>query len=858
MYSEFVVTSKVVRDVYDFAFIERKWQAEWGKRGAFRALDFVTGHEPYYMLEMFPYPSGYMHMGHMRNYTLGDVMARLNWKKGRNVLHPIGFDSFGLPAEQAAIDRHIDPRVWNEDCIANIMRQMKMMGFSYDWNRSLVTSRPDYYKWTQWLFIKLFEMGLVYRKENPVNWCEEHGVLANDEAQDGKCWRCGLIVTQKKLEQWYIKTTAYADELLDGLDGLKDWPERVVTMQRNWIGKSRGTRVSFALPAIGERIEVFTTRIDTLFGVTFLVLAPEHPFVARVAVHVSDEKRAEIARFVEEVSKEDIIERTAEGREKRGLPLGVDCVHPLTGEKVALLIANYVLMEYGTGAVMGVPAHDSRDYAFAKKYNMPIKWVIRPVEGERTEDAAFTEYGIMANSGKYDGLTSKEGIEALSLDLETAEIGGFETQYRLKDWTASRQRYWGCPIPMVKCPTCGYVPERAENLPVLLPPPEVVDMEKRDKGSPLEYVEEFVNCTCPKCGGAARRETDTMTTFMDSAWYFLRYCDPKNATAIFDNVKVNHWMPVDLYIGGIEHAVGHLLYARFITRVLHNAGLIDFAEPFDILFTQGMIYKDGAKMSKSLGNTVSPDDMVEDYGADTARLFSLFAGPPERDLEWQDEGVQGCNRFLRRVWRMFAEFVNAYERIKELPATISHADPELVAEIRRMEHVTIKGVTEDIGRMQFNTAIAKMMEYVNFLQPVLTNHIAPAYELIINDKLFDAGDIRAIADAYDGAFKTLASLISPFTPHIAEEMWELLDCDGLAMHAPWPRFDETLIATATIEIGVVINGKLRTRIRIPANIDSDTVRTTVLADESVQKWIEGKEVIKFIYDTGRSATVVVR
>jgi leucyl-tRNA synthetase len=888
--SELIVAGKTVRDVYDFAVIERKWQAEWQKRNAFRAFDFVSGKEPYYMLEMFPYPSGYMHMGHMRNYTLGDVMARLAWKQGRNVLHPIGFDSFGLPAEQAAIDRGVDPREWNEKCISNIVRQMKMMGFSYDWERSVVTSRPDYYKWTQWLFIKLYEMGLVYRKENPVNWCEEHGVLANDEAQEGKCWRCERVVTQKKLEQWYIKTTAYADELLAGLDELKAWPERVVTMQRNWIGKSRGTRVSFDLPAIGERIEVFTTRIDTLYGVTFLVLAPEHPFVARIAENVSAEKRAEIARFVEEVSKVDVIERTAEGREKHGLPLGISCVHPLTGDEVTLFIADYVLMDYGTGAVMAVPAHDSRDYAFAQKYGLPIKWVIRPTEGEWTEDAAFTEYGIMANSGKYDGLTSKDGIDALSRDLETDGLGGFETQYRLKDWTASRQRYWGCPIPMIKCASCGYVPVRAENLPVLLPPPDVVDMEKRDKGSPLEYVADFVECACPNCGGAARRETDTMTTFMDSAWYFLRYCDPENDAAIFVGDKVNHWMPVDLYIGGIEHAVGHVLYARFITRVLRNAGLLDFAEPFDILFTQGMIYKDGAKMSKSLGNTVSPDDMVEDYGADTARLFSLFAGPPERDLEWQDEGVQGCNRFLRRVWRIFAEFVNAYAAIGARASTADVASASIadaprdaaddtVAEIRRMEHVTIKGVTDDIAKMQFNTAIAKMMEFVNFLQPILVNEIAPAADkldageatkagvaspnagdtkLAAAVEMLDAGGIHPIADAFKNAMTTLASLMSPFTPHIAEEMWEILGCDGLAMHAPWPAFDESLIATATVEIGVVVNGKLRARVRVPADADADAARAAVLADPSVQKWTEGKEVVKFIYDAGRSVTVIVR
>jgi len=855
---ESVVEAKTIREVYDFTLIERKWQAEWENARAFAAHDFTEGKEPYYLLEMFPYPSGYMHMGHMRNYTLGDVMARLNWKKGRSVLHPIGFDSFGLPAEQAAIDRGVDPREWNEECIENIIRQMKMMGFSYDWDRIVVTSRPDYYKWTQWLFIKFHEMGLVYRKEMPVNWCEEHGVLANDEAQEGKCWRCGRIVTQRKLEQWYIKTTAYADELLDGLNELENWPERVLTMQKNWIGKSEGTRVSFDLPAIGEKIDVFTTRIDTLYGVTFLVFAPEHPFVARIMEIVDDEKRAEIMAFIAETAKVDVIERTAEGREKKGLSLGVDCVHPLTGESVKLFIADYVLMDYGTGAVMAVPAHDSRDYLFAKKYNLPIKWVIRPVEGEWTEDDAFTGYGIMMNSDKYDGLSSEDGIDELSRDLESAGLGGFETQYRLKDWTASRQRYWGCPIPMVYCEKCGHVPEKLENLPVLLPPPEKVNMEKRDRGSPLAYVDEFVECVCPKCGARARRETDTMTTFLDSAWYFLRYCDPKNEAEIAGRDVVNHWMPVDCYIGGIEHAVGHLMYARFITRVLNKAGVLDFAEPFDVLFTQGMIYKDGAKMSKSLGNTVSPDDMVEDYGADTARLFSLFAGPPERDLEWQDEGVQGCHRFLKRLWRMFAEFWNARERIKELSASISHTEPELVAEIRRMEHTTIKGVTEDIGRMQFNTAIAKMMELVNFLAPILANEIAPAAVKTVSGDTSDAGEIKPVIAAFESALKTLSGLLSPFTPHIAEEIWEALGGVGFVMHAPWPAHDESLIATDTIEIGVVINGKPRARAIVPADADEASVKEIVFADETIAKWIEGKEIKKFIYVPGRIANIVAK
>lgn len=848
------------REIYDFAVLEKRWQAEWDRLGAFRAPDAgLDGDEKprYYVLEMFPYPSGYMHMGHMRNYTLGDVMARLKWKLGYSVLHPIGFDSFGLPAEQAAIDRGVDPREWNEGCIQNIIRQMRMMGFAYDWERSVVTSRPDYYKWTQWLFVKFWEMGLVYRKEMAVNWCEEHGVLANDEAPDGKCWRCDRVVTQRRLDQWFIKTTAYADELLEGLDGLTDWPERVLTMQRNWIGKSTGTRVSFELPAIGERIEVFTTRIDTLFGVTFAVLAPEHPFVSRIAEKADAAKRAEIEKFVAEVSKVDVIERTAEGREKRGLDLGVTCIHPMTGGEVRVLIADYVLMDYGTGAVMAVPAHDSRDFAFAQKYGLPVKWVIKPAEGEWDEPDAYTGYGIMTNSGKYSGLTSAEGIEAVSRDLEEAGIGGFETQYRLKDWTASRQRYWGCPIPMIFCETCGWQPEAKVNLPVLLPDPELVDMEKRDKGSPLEYVESFVNCECPACGGAARRETDTMTTFMDSAWYFFRYCDPNNSGAIFERGKAESWMPVNIYIGGIEHAVGHLMYARFVSRVLENAGMISFEEPFKKLFTQGMIYKDGAKMSKSLGNTVSPDEMVEDYGADTARLFSLFAGPPERDLEWQDEGVQGCHRFLRRLWRMFAEFTQVRLKMKNTPVAGEPDTRGIIAELKRKEHSTIKGVTEDIERMQFNTAIAKMMELVNHMAPVLTAELAPRAEKIADGDLSSTTGAKELQIAFYGALESLVSLISPFTPHIAEEMWSEMGHDGLVMLAPWPAFDESFIATETVEIGVVINGKPRAAVSIPAHADETAVREIVLGDASVQKWTEGKEVKKFIYVKGRIVNLVV-
>ncbi|MEP0813629.1 MAG: leucine--tRNA ligase [bacterium] len=846
----------MIREKYDFAVIEKKWQERWEAARAFRAEDFATGKEPYYVLEMFPYPSGYMHMGHMRNYTLGDVVARLRWKQGKNVLHPIGFDSFGLPAEQAAIDRGIDPRKWNADCIENIIRQMKIMGFSYDWERTVITDQPEYYRWTQWIFLKLYEMGLVYRKESPVNWCPNHGVLANEEAAGGKCWRCEAEVIQKPLAQWYIKTTDFADELLDGIENeLSKWPERVRTMQRNWIGKSKGTRVAFDFPAIGEKIEVFTTRIDTLFGVTFLVLAPEHPFVARIAA--ASARGTEIRKFVEEVAAIDVIERTAEAREKRGLALGVSCLHPMTGAEVPVFIADYVLLEYGTGAVMGVPAHDSRDYLFAKKHGLEIRTVIRPVEGEPPTEDAFCDYGVMVNSGKYDGLSSKEGMDAVTRDLEAAGKGGFETQYRMRDWLASRQRYWGCPIPMIQCPICGHSPEKYENLPVLLPTPDKVDMTRRDLGSPLNYVREFVECICPKCGGPALRETDTMTTFMDSAWYFLRYCDPKNDAAVFEPSLVNYWMPVDIYIGGIEHAVGHLMYARFIARAFARAGMLSFKEPFDVLFTQGMIYKDGAKMSKSLGNTVSPDEMVEEYGADTTRLFSLFGGPPERDLEWQNEGVAGCHRFIRRLWRMFYDYSRVREQLKGTPVAGEAGGGELVAEIKRHEHATIKGVTEDIEHMQFNTAIAKMMELINFLQPVLANELAPEAARIAAGDQTETKRAKEISIAFYQALESFVNLMSPFTPHIAEEMWEAMGHEGFVMHAPWPTYDESLIATAMVEIAIVINGKPREHVLVPADADEAAVQEIVLAQERVQEFIAGKQVKKFIYVQGRIANVVV-
>ncbi|MFW6410333.1 MAG: leucine--tRNA ligase, partial [Halanaerobiales bacterium] len=696
-----------MKGYYDFAEIESKWQNFWEEKELNKTLT-EGDNEKYYVLEMFPYPSGNLHMGHVRVYSIGDVIARYKRMQGYDVLHPMGWDAFGLPAENAAIKHgNVHPRDWTWGNIENMKKQMKAMGLSYDWDREVTTASPDYYKWTQWIFLQLFKEGLAYRDESAVNWCPScETVLANEQVVDGACERCDTEVENKELEQWFFKITEYADELLENHEKL-DWPQRVKLMQKNWIGRSEGVRINFSLKDFEEKLEVFTTRPDTLFGATYMVLAPEHPLVKKI-VDKSD-KKEEIQEFINRVQKQADKERTSPESEKKGIFTDFYAINPMTEEEIPILIANYVLMEYGTGAIMAVPAHDQRDFDFAKKYDLPIRVVIQP-EGEEklTEDNIVEAYagdGVLVNSGKYNGLTVNEAFEAFADDLGNRGIGKREVNYKLRDWLISRQRYWGAPIPVVYCDKCGIVPVPEEDLPVELP----YEVEFSPTGeSPLKKVDDFVHTTCPKCGAEARRETDTMDTFVDSSWYFLRYIDPDNKEAIFDTEKVRDWFPVDQYIGGVEHAILHLLYARFFTKALQDLNLVGASEPFSSLLPQGMVLMDGAKMSKSKGNVVDPRDILAEYGADVTRLFILFASPPEKDLEWSEDGVEGAERFLNRVWRLVSDHHRELKNV-DYSVQISEFSSE-ERDLYRKLHQTIKGVTEDAGeRLSFNTAISKIM-----------------------------------------------------------------------------------------------------------------------------------------------------
>jgi len=690
--------------------IEAKWQKHWLEQNAFNT-ELNRQRPEYYVLEMFPYPSGNLHMGHVRNYSIGDVIARFKVMQGYNVLHPMGWDAFGMPAENAAIKHGVHPAEWTWKNIDNMRRQQQEMGLSYDWNREVATCHPDYYKWTQWLFLLFYERGLAYKKKAAVNWCDQcNTVLANEQVIEGNCWRCDSVVVKKELEQWFFKITDYADRLLKDLSELKGWPERVKIMQENWIGRSEGAEFSFDVSEIGEKIPVYTTRHDTVFGVSYVVLAPEHPLVEKL---IDGKANALVIRdFVDKVRNQSEITRTSNEIEKEGMFTGSYAVNPFTGEQVPIWIANYVLFEYGTGAVMGVPAHDERDWQFATKYNLPKRLVIDWQNGESCLDnmtGAYDGPGVLVNSGQFTGMENEAAKTAIANWLEEQGIGKRRINYRLRDWLVSRQRYWGAPIPIIYCPQCGVVPVAKDQLPVMLP-----ENVRFDGGSvsPLGQVDEFVNCTCPKCGGKARRETDTMDTFICSSWYYLRYTDPRNSTVPFDSSKADYWMPVDQYIGGIEHAILHLLYSRFFTKVLKDAGLVNFNEPFKNLLTQGMVIKDGAKMSKSKGNVVSPEEIIGKYGADTARLFILFAAPPERDLEWSDQGVEGAYRFLGRVWRIVGHFANLVAEGADDYDRSALGKEE--RELRRVLHVTIKKVTEDSGnRFNFNTAISASMELGN-------------------------------------------------------------------------------------------------------------------------------------------------
>jgi leucyl-tRNA synthetase len=811
---------------YDPAAVEAKWQAVWEAAGAFVVPNPEPGTPPAeestYILEMLPYPSGELHMGHVFNYTLGDVFSHIRRRQGMRVLRPMGYDAFGLPAENAAISEGGHPRVITNRNIDAIRRQMRRMGWSIDWSREVSTCEPEYYRWTQWLFLRFHEKGLAYRKEAPVKWCpNDQTVLANEQVEDGRCERCGAEVESRSLTQWFFKITDYADALLDEMALLESWPERVLTMQRNWIGRSDGARVVFTVEGSGEELPVFTTRPDTLFGATFFVLAPEHPLVASLTA--GTEHEAAVADYVRHAAARSAVER--EAKEKDGVFTGRYAVNPVNDEAIPIWVADYVLMEYGTGAIMAVPAHDERDHAFARKYGLEIRQVVAPTDGAAPETEAFvahTDSEVLVNSGAFTGRLAPEGKRAITDWLAERGLGEMTIGYRLRDWLLSRQRYWGCPIPIVHCDACGTVPVPDDELPVLLPEVE----EYKPKGrSPLAAAEEWVTTTCPSCGGPAKRETDTMDTFVDSSWYFLRYTDPVNDTAPFDRSIVDYWMPVRQYIGGIEHAVMHLLYARFFTKVLNDLDLLGFREPFARLFTQGMIYRFGAKMSKSKGNVVSPDEAVERYGADALRLYILYMGPAEADKEWQEAGIDGTARLLDRIWRLGLE-------VAAQPASGTPPDGALT----RAAHRAIDKVSDDVlRRFQFHTPIAALFELVNEIYRV-------------KDRAHP-GEVRF-------ATETVVSLIQPYAPHIAEELWERLG-HGRLWAAPWPVADPTLIAREEIEVVVQVNGKVRDRLHVAPGTPEEELVALALASDRVRAHVDGRELRKRVVIPDRLVNLVV-
>lgn len=828
-----------MEDRYNPKAVEAKWQKIWEDTRADKAAPDAS-RKKYYVLEMFPYPSGRIHMGHVRNYSIGDVVARYKRMRGYNVLHPMGWDSFGLPAENAAIKHSVHPSKWTIENIGYMRGQLRQMGLSYDWDREVATCLPEYYHWNQWIFVKMLEKGLAYKKKAFVNWCEScNTVLANEQVEDGRCWRCESVVTQKELQQWFYRITDYAEELLDCLDKMPGWPERVLTMQRNWIGKSHGCEIDFKVRGVEglDKVTVYTTRADTLYGATFMSIAPEHPLVPKLVAGRPQE--AEVLAFVEKVKRESKIDRTSETSAKEGVFTGAYAVNPVTDEAVPIWAANFVLAEYGTGAVMAVPAHDQRDFEFARKYGMDIKVVINPQnsDGKLLDPAAMTEAfvdeGVMTASGKFGGTPNVEGKLKVAELLESMGAGRQTTNYRLRDWGISRQRYWGTPIPVIYCEHCGAVPVPVEDLPVLLP----TDVKFTGQGqSPLTTSDEFLKAKCPKCGAEGKRETDTMDTFVDSSWYFLRYCG-WDGTAPFIKDEAKYWMAVDQYIGGIEHAVLHLLYARFFNKVLRDLGLSPVDEPFANLLTQGMVIKDGAKMSKSKGNVVDPDALITEFGADTARIFSLFAAPPERDLDWSDAGVEGSFRFLSRVWRL----------VRDNHAVLTGVLPEkgeageAAKAIRRATHKTIKKVSDDVeDRFRFNTAIAAVMELINALYQ---------YEL---DK-----DNRESVAALRESVDAVVLLLAPFAPHVSAELWESLGKPGTVHAASWPSYDPKLIEADVITVVLQVNGKLRDRVDVPAGASEDSVKQTALANEKVRQFMEGKSPKKVIYVPGKLVNIVV-
>lgn len=829
----------MIQEKYAPHDIEAKWQKYWEENKTFK-VEMDKDKPKSYVLEMFPYPSGNLHMGHVRNYSIGDVIARFRTMKGFNVLHPMGWDSFGMPAENAAIKHNIPPKKWTLENIANMTRQLKALGLSYDWDREVTTCKEDYYKWTQWFFELFYKRGLAVKKESAVNWCDTcNTVLANEQVIDGKCWRCDHEVVKKDLSQWFFKITDYADELLKDLDLLPGWPERVKTMQHNWIGRSEGLEFSFEIPELNDTVAVYTTRPDTAYGVTFMALAAEHPLIKKICEN--NPKADEINAFCERVRNQSEIERTSSESEKEGVFTGVYCINPFTGRKVEIWVTNYVLYDYGTGAVMGVPTGDQRDWMFADKYGIEKIVTICPIGKELKLEEMTCAYeekeGMLVNSGEFTGMEMHKAMSAIMDKAEAEGFGKRRVNYRLRDWLISRQRYWGAPIPIIYCPHCGEVLVPEDQLPVRLP--EDVSFTAGAK-SPLATSEEFVHCKCPKCGADATRETDTMDTFLCSSWYYLRYTDAHNDKMPFDKELNNYWGPVDQYIGGIEHAILHLLYSRFFVKVLRDAGLVDYDEPFSNLLTQGMVIKDGAKMSKSLGNVVSPEEILSKYGADTARLFILFAAPPERELEWSDQGVEGSFRFLNRIWRI----VQAFEAVLAQKVTeydhsnLNEADKDL----RRVLHSSIKKVTNDIEtRFNFNTAISTMMELVNALY---------AYKEAAKE--LNAGLIyEAISD--------LIKMMSPFVPHITEELWRgAIDANSSVHEQSWPECDEEALKVDNVEIVLQVNGKVRGRLTVPAEATKEELEKIAMADANVQAHIGDATVRKVICVPGRLVNIVAK
>ena len=814
--------------------IEAKWQKRWEESKLFK-VEVDDSKQKYYLLEMFPYPSGRIHMGHVRNYTIGDVVARYKKMKGFNVLHPMGWDAFGMPAENAAIASGVHPKKWTYENMAYMKVQLKRMGFSYDWDREIATCDANYYQWEQLFFIEMFEKGLVYKDRTFLNWCDScKTVLANEQVEAGACWRCGTQVYLREYDQWFFKITKYAQELLDNTERLKEgWPERVLTMQRNWIGRSTGSLLRFAIDGTNDNIEVFTTRPDTLYGATFMSIAPEHP-LSKTLPKGTDQEVA-VKAFIEKTLKEDKITRTSDSYEKEGVFTGRYCTNPLTGFLMPIYVANFVLYDYGTGAVMAVPSHDQRDFEFARKYGLTIIVVIQP-EGEElkaeTMEAAYEGEGVLVNSQQFNGMRNTDAMKGITEHLHTLGRGEPTINFKLRDWGISRQRYWGAPIPVVHCEKCGTVPVKKEDLPIILP--EDVTLTGAGE-SPIAQVESFVNTECPSCGGKARRETDTMDTFVESSWYFIRYASPSHKDKAFDAKEVAYWMPVDQYIGGIEHAILHLMYSRFFTMVLRDLGHVEFDEPFERLLTQGMVIKDGAKMSKSKGNVIDPEDMIARYGADATRLFTLFAAPPEKDMDWSDQGIEGTYRFLTRLWRLAMDIktMEGTSEVTQVPASVEA--------IMRKTHQTIRKVTEDIDkRFRFNTAIAAMMELINDLY-----------------KAKEVATETQEAAVLKYSIEHLIIMLSPFVPHIADELWETIGLSGRLFEHPWPEFDPNWTQDSNVTIAVQVNGKLRGTIEMPKDTPQAEVETAAYSDTNVKRFIEGVSIRKVIYVPNKIINIIV-